>query len=73
MEGEEEEKERQVSHTRHDRLSINSEATLNLDSAHAGASELEPDVCLLFLSRDLTSHCSQQPPRGGITPWYQSS
>jgi hypothetical protein len=48
MEGEEEEKERQVSHTRHDRLSINSEATLNLDSAHAGASELEPDVCLLF-------------------------
>ena len=41
---EEQERHNSVSHTRYDRLSINSETPLNLNASHAGAPELEPEV-----------------------------
>jgi hypothetical protein len=46
-EGEEPAAERSdsVSHTRYDRVSINSEAPLDVNASHAGAPELEPEVC----------------------------
>lgn len=42
---EEQERHNSVSHTRYDRLSINSETPLDVKTSHAGAPELEPEVC----------------------------
>jgi hypothetical protein len=42
--GDEQERQNSVSHTRYDRLSFNSEAPLDVNASHAGAPELEPEV-----------------------------
>lgn len=74
-EGEEPAAERSdsVSHTRYDRLSINSEAPLDVNASHAGAPELEPEVCpspLAFLTHPSSFCCHQQE----TTPkrWYNA-